>query len=327
MAVSPVVRRYEDYLVIEEGLSPLTVECYVREIARLTEELASQGEDPLTVQAPVLIDILAKRQGDSLDQRTVARVLTSYRSFFEFLLKSGERSENPAKRIDMPKARMGIPAVFSVDEVDSFLAAIDITDPYGFRDRALFELIYSCGLRIQEASSLKIQDLFLSEGLIRVHGKGDKVRLVPLGESAADWLARYLDGIRPRLLGARLLGAKKQGTQPAVPEVFLNNRGRRLSRKGMWKRFAAIRALAGLDGKVHTFRHSFATHLLSGGADLRSVQELLGHADIGTTQIYTHLEQDEMRKAHRLYHPRGRALSAEAGKKRESLKAGRENDE
>jgi integrase/recombinase XerD len=299
MALSSFVRQYEDYLVVEEGLSPLTVKSYVHEITNLARELTALGYDPLTVEAPVLIDILTKRQTEGLDQRTVARILSTYRSFFEFLLKSGYREDNPAKRIDMPKVRQTIPQVFSVEEVNLFLSKIDITDIYGFRDRALFELIYSCGLRIQEASSLRCEDLFISEGLIRVRGKGGKVRLVPLGDEAKAWLSRYLSDIRPALA----LGCKR-GTSPSR-EVFLNNRGVGLSRKGIWKRFSEIRKLSGLDGKVHTFRHSFATHLLAGGADLRSVQELLGHADIGTTQIYTHLEQDQMREAHRLYHPRG----------------------
>jgi integrase/recombinase XerD len=185
--------------------------------------------------------------------------------------------------------------VLKVEEVESLLATIDTESATGLRDRALFELIYSCGLRISEAVELSPDSVYLTEGLIRVRGKGNKERLVPMGEEARYWLSRYLSDGRTRL------------SKPTKPSrsLFLNNRGDGLSRKGMWKRFRELSERTGIEAKVHTLRHSFATHLLEGGADLRAVQELLGHADISTTQIYTHVEKADLKDYHRDHHPRG----------------------
>jgi integrase/recombinase XerD len=195
----------------------------------------------------------------------------------------------------MPKAESAIPSVFSLDEVELFLSSIDIGDPLGLRDRALFELIYSCGLRVSEAIALDLGSVYSKESLVRVTGKGNKERLVPIGETAIFWLKKYLSDSRPSLVADI-----KKGMW-----VFLSRRGKCLGRKGVWKRFKEICMKAGIEGKVHTLRHSFATHLLSGGADLRSVQELLGHADISTTQVYTHVDEPVLHKAHKKYHPRG----------------------
>ncbi|MDE0026755.1 MAG: tyrosine-type recombinase/integrase, partial [Spirochaetaceae bacterium] len=188
-----------------------------------------------------------------------------------------------------------IPRVLSVAQVERFLAAIDTGTPAGIRDRALFELIYSAGLRVGEVVALDRGRLYLAQACVRVLGKGSRERIVPLGEPAVAWLGRYLTEARPHLL--------RRGA--ATDAAFLNQRGGRLSRKGIWKRFQEVCAGAGIDAKVHTLRHSFATHLLAGGADLRSVQELLGHADLTTTQIYTHVEREELHAEHRRYHPRG----------------------
>ncbi len=177
--------------------------------------------------------------------------------------------------------------MLSPEQVDRFLAAIPIDTPYGIRDRALFELVYSCGMRVGETVSLSLQALHFKEKVIVVRGKGDKERMIPFGTAAEKWLSLYLAEARGKLLGTRVSAA-----------LFINNRGTRLSRKGIWKRFQDIEALSGIEAKVHTLRHSFATHLLAGGADLRSVQELLGHADISTTQIYTHVENDALRMYH-----------------------------
>ena len=182
--------------------------------------------------------------------------------------------------------------MFSSEEVDTLLDAIDMSTPLGIRDRALFELIYSCGLRVSEAVNMTLDQMFIKQGLIKIKGKGSKERIVPIGDQAIYWLNQYTNNARPALLKKR------------VSFVFLNRWGKRLSRKGMWKRFKAIVEQAGLKGKIHTLRHSFATHLLKGGADLRAVQELLGHADIGTTQVYTHLDKEDLKKYHEMYHPR-----------------------
>jgi integrase/recombinase XerD len=200
---------------------------------------------------------------------------------------------NPAELIESPKIPRKIPRVFSQGEVDQFLGSIDTSTALGLRDRALFELIYSCGLRVSEAVDLTLGSLFLGDRALHVTGKGSKDRYTPLGEVAEYWLRRYLAEARPAL-----------ATGGQDEHLFLSRRGKKLSRKGMWKRFNQILEKAGLQGKIHTLRHSFATHLLAGGADLRSVQELLGHADIGTTQIYTHVGQKELQSYHDRFHPR-----------------------
>ncbi|HRY72248.1 MAG TPA: tyrosine-type recombinase/integrase [Spirochaetia bacterium] len=223
----------------------------------------------------------------------MARVVSSVHSFFKFLRLEGVREDDPSELIETPKQERQLPAVLALEEIDRFLAAIDSGSPRGLRDRALFELIYSCGLRISEASALTFDGLFLDEKVIRVLGKRKKERLVPFGDEAAAWLRRYLEEGRPALL--------KGGRSD---RVFLNHAGKGLSRKGIWKRFDLVRQEAGVDAKVHTFRHSFATHLLAGGADLRTVQELLGHSDISTTQIYTHIDSEALGDYHREYFPR-----------------------
>jgi integrase/recombinase XerD len=217
------------------------------------------------------------------------------RSLFTFLVREGRIAANPARRVETPRVAARLPVVWSEEEVDRLLEAIDLGRVGGLRDRALFELVYSAGLRVSEVVCLRLEHLYLKEGHLRVRGKGDRERLVPLGEQARSWLERYLEEERNVLA--------REGNASA--EVFLSVRGACLSRKTVWKRFKEHAALAGLGGKVHTLRHSFATHLLRGGADLRSVQELLGHRDIRTTQVYTHVGQAELQTAHARYHPRG----------------------
>jgi len=257
---------------------------------------AAQASDgpPSNLGANQLIDYLLERKLDGLDERTIAKSLSAIRSFCRFLVSRGEAESNPADLIETPHVARRIPRVFSLEEVERLLACIDLRTAAGIRDRALFELIYSCGLRVSEAADLTLERLNFREAAVRVVGKGSRERWVPLGEVASSWLRRYLEESRPSLASRR-----------SVAWVFLNHRGERLSRKGMWKRFKEIAARAGVDGKIHTLRHSYATHLLQGGADLRSVQELLGHADIMTTQIYTHVGREELRDYHRRYHPRG----------------------
>lgn len=234
-----------------------------------------------------------EEQSSSLSRKTMARVVSSLHSFFRFLKLEELRADDPSALIETPKQERNLPAVLSPEEIDRFLAAIDTESPQGLRDRALFELIYSCGLRISEAAGLGFDSLFLEERIIRVLGKRKKERLVPFGDEAALWLKRYLDEARPKL---------QKGIRS--DRVFLNHQGKGISRKGIWKRFDLIRQSSGVEAKVHTFRHSFATHLLAGGADLRTVQELLGHSDISTTQIYTHIEPESLSEYHHDYFPR-----------------------
>jgi integrase/recombinase XerD len=290
-----ILRRFEDYMRVEMRLAERSVHTYLTECRMFLENLEAGRRELASTTAQDIIEYLVARQVDGLDQRTISKILSSLRAFYNYCMLEKLHQANPAQLVETPRVPKKLPTVFSREEVDLFLGAIDDTTPLGMRDRALFELIYSCGLRVSEAVDLKLDQLFLKEGLIRVLGKGSKERLVPIGEHATYWLVQYLSKARPRICGRK---ARQD-------YVFLNRWARKLSRKGMWKRFKEIAESAGIRGKIHTLRHSFATHMLKGGADLRSVQELLGHADIGTTQIYTHLEQDDLQKYHKRYHPRG----------------------
>jgi len=280
-------------------MSPNTVEAYLREVLKLGEFLYSAGRSWEDLDTPLLENyLMAVRQKEQdLSPRTLSRILSSLRSMMEFLILSGLRADNPLKGMDMPRITQSLPEVMTLEEVEAFLDAIPLETLLGQRDRTLFELIYSCGLRVSEAVDLQMTHLYPEDGMIQVFGKGAKERWVPLGPVAEHWLSLYLNDVRPRLL--------KPGFMTNA--VFLNNRGKGLSRKGMWKNFKTIAEAAGVSGKIHTLRHSFATHLLQGGADLRSVQEMLGHSDISTTQIYTHLNRDDLEMAHKNFHPRGKS--------------------
>ena len=240
-----------------------------------------------------VIDYLIERRRGGTDARTVAKSVSALRALYRFLQAEGRAAANPAALIEPPRPVRRLPAAVSAAGVDRMLAQVDVRTPSGLRDRALFELIYSCGLRVSEAVALQVTSLHLEQGFVTVSGKGGRQRLAPLMGPALDWIQRYLRDGRPAL-------AQDAGEAA----LFLNRAGRRLTRAGMWKRFQAAAARAGIPGKLHALRHSFATHLLAGGADLRSVQELLGHADISTTQIYTHVEDADLRTAHRRHHPR-----------------------
>ncbi len=301
MDVDRILSDYADYLKIDLGLSSNTVDAYKRGCGGFLKYINGRAESLASINSSDVTDYLifrqiSEKQGNAVSSRTVSRILSSLRSFFNYLVSEKIRDDNPAKNVDMPKLNKKLPEVLSIEDIDKFLAVIDIDQPAGLRDRALFELIYSCGLRVSEAVTLSFGNLFLEEGLIRVRGKGDKDRFIPLGGEVTYWLRKYIEDGRPAML--------KQ-TADSRSMLFLNYRGQPLSRKGMWKRFQAIAVKAGVRAKIHTLRHSFATHLLQGGADLRSVQELLGHTDISTTQIYTHLSRDDLKNSHAQYHPRG----------------------
>ena len=316
----PLAREFADHLRAVEGLAELTVDAYAAEARRYLDHLADRAAvttpQPAAVDEPAtadgtgaVISYLVARQAAGAGSATLARAISALRAWYRFLeaerppaYAAGSRAgepANPAANVAPPRAGRRIPRVLSVAQVESFLAAIDTAGPAGVRDRALFELIYSAGLRVSEVVALDRTRLYLSQACVRVLGKGSRERIVPLGEPAVAWLGRYIGEARPHLV------RRAAGAGAATDAVFLNQRGGRLSRKGIWKRFQEICLGAGLDAKVHTLRHSFATHLLAGGADLRSVQELLGHADLATTQIYTHVEREDLHSQHRRYHPRG----------------------
>ena len=232
------------------------------------------------------------RKTQGISEITLAKDLSGLRALGEFLVREKYWTENYALVLDRPKLAKTLPAVLTRNEIEMLLASIDISTPLGIRDKAIFELIYSCGLRISECCSLKIVNLHLHEMFILVKGKGGKERVIPFGKEAKEILEKYLNEVRPTLVGDKV-----------VPEVFVNFRGQAISRKGIWKKFKQIQAITGIDAKVHTLRHSFATHLLAGGMDLRSVQELLGHSDLATTTIYTHIENSQLREAHKKFFP------------------------
>ncbi len=288
-----LVRRFQAYLLSSRRRSALTADVYIREIEMLENFLARQGKTPLDAEGEDLLAYLVARSQTGLQRTTMARIVASLHSFYRFCLSEKLRSDDPSIQIRTPRQDRNLPDVLDPESIEHVLESIDITTPNGLRDRALFELIYSCGLRISEAAGLTFQQLYLEEKLLRVFGKRRKERLVPFGEEALSWMMRYLTEARPLL--------EKHGKSDFV---FLNQEGSGISRKGIWKRFSQIRAKSGVKAKVHTFRHSFATHLLAGGADLRTVQELLGHTDIATTQIYTHVDEASLGMYHREYFPR-----------------------
>ena len=274
----------------------MTLEAYVREARSLSSWLSERGKDIETAAVGDILEFLAYRRASGLSARTMARIMSSTRGLFKYLRLEGVRADDPTELLESPRQERTLPDVIRPEDVNLMLGTIDLSTPGGLRDRALFELIYSCGLRISEAATLGFDSLYMKERFIRVTGKRRKERLLPFGDEAAAWLERYLADGRPDLEKGR-----------RSDRVFLNRSGKGISRKGVWKRFSELRVASGVDGKVHSLRHSFATHLLAGGADLRTVQELLGHSDISTTQIYTHVDAEDLAVAHEAYFPRSRA--------------------
>lgn len=293
-----LVSRYCSQLLAVDRKARLTAQTYrisVEEFLHWLEGSSPGGEVSAVLSGLVVQDVmdyLIWRRIRDMEQLTVAKDMSALRSFGSFLVEQGIWRENLVQLVERPRVRRALPRVLSVEQVDALLAAIDTGDPLGLRDRALFELVYSCGLRVSEVAGLLMANVHLNERMLIVRGKGSKERLLPFGDDARRWLSRWIQEGRPAILGSR-----------QVAEVFVNYRGQPLSRKGIWKRFQELEALSGVTAKVHTLRHSFATHLLSGGADLRSVQELLGHSDLATTQIYTHVESDELHLYHKEFFP------------------------
>lgn len=270
-----------------EAASENTAATYAGTVGIFLEWLDSKSLAIETVAAAECALFFAERAKSGISGKTSARDIAALEAFFRFLSVMGCRRDNPVALLDRPARGVTLPRVISVDEVSRLLSAIDTSKPEGVRDYALFELIYSCGLRISEAVTLALNDVRLDEKVVIVYGKGSKERMVPFGNTARDWLRRYLSDARP-LLSSALSG----------DYFFLGRKGKPLTRKTAWERFHALAQKTGVAAKIHTLRHSFATHLLAGGADLRSVQELLGHSDLATTQIYTHVENESLKMYH-----------------------------
>lgn len=289
-----LARRFGDWLAAGRGMAPGTVAAYTADARAFLSFLAETGRSPSRAAIGDLVAWIDQRRLARADPRTLAKASSALRSLYRFLCDEGIAEANPARLLQSPRLALRIPRCLEPAEVDRLLACCDLADPVGIRDAALFELIYSCGLRVSEAVSLTLGRLALREGVVRVLGKGSRERLVPLGVRAREALEIYLAEGRLRLA--------RRGRPTDV--LFLGRHGRPLSRKTVWRSFKRLAGLAGLEAKVHTLRHSFATHLLAGGADLRSVQELLGHVDISTTQLYTHVSEDTLRRVHSALHPR-----------------------
>jgi integrase/recombinase XerD len=286
------------YLVIEKGLLPNTIRAYGRDLGALANTLEEQGiTDPKRI-GPDAIELHAVRLSKrGLSASSRARMLSAIRHFHRFLEREGMGSQDAVERMVRPKIGRRMPGVLSLAQVEILLETPDASTPLGVHDRAMLELAYGAGLRVSELCGLPVDSLLLDQQLVRVTGKGDKQRVVPFGRAALKALARYLDHARPLLLRGRV-----------SPHVFVNARGSVISRIGFFKNLKQHALNAGIARRVtpHVLRHSFATHLLEGGADLRLVQELLGHADIATTQVYTHVDTRHILEAHRAFHPRGR---------------------
>jgi len=287
---------FNDFLMLEQGASPRTDEAYGRDLARFAAYAMARGASgPPDVTARLLREYVYHLKDVGLAPASIRRNISALRTYFKFLLGEGHVTHDPSERLESPKRWRTLPDVLSVAEVEKLLASPALDDPLVFRDRALLELAYGAGLRVSEWISIGVRDVMFDEGLVRVFGKGSKERLVPIGRRAIGALASYVRELRPRLEHGEGRGA-----------LFLNARGQPLTRMGAWKILRKYVERAGIDKHVspHTLRHSFATHLLEGGADLRAVQEMLGHADISTTQIYTHVDREYLRSVHRQYHPR-----------------------
>jgi integrase/recombinase XerD len=287
---------YLDHLAAERGLSPRSVEAYADDLAGLAEFMAAQGATAWSQVEPLhLINWLSEMANQQLSARTRARRLSAARGLFKYLLESGGLSQDPSASLSGPKTPGSLPHFLSREEVEALLAAPDVDTPLGQRDRAMLEVMYGAGLRISEVISLGVGQIQFQVGLLTVWGKGGKERLVPLNQTALSWLQKHIQGHRQALLKGRM-----------QEEVFLSRLGKPLSRMGAWKIIRKYVLAAGIKGHVtpHTLRHTFATHLLEGGADLRSVQLMLGHADISTTEVYTHVSRERLISIHRRFHPR-----------------------
>ena len=290
------LERFQDYLALEQGVSVRTSEAYKRDLERFATYASVKGaKSPSDVGAKTLREYIYHLKDLGLAPASIRRNVSAVRSYFRFLLGEGHVVRDPSERLETPKRWRTLPEVLSAEEVEKLITAPTLDEKLAFRDRAMLELAYGAGLRVSEWISLGIRDVMLEDHLVRVFGKGSKERLVPIGRSAIGAIATYLRELRPTLEKGEGKGA-----------LFLSARGKPLSRMGAWKILRKYVDRAGISKRVspHTLRHSFATHLLEGGADLRAVQEMLGHADISTTQIYTHVDREYLRSVHRQFHPR-----------------------
>jgi integrase/recombinase XerD len=290
------IERFADALWMERGLSDNTLAAYRTDLGGLAGWLIRQDQGLLTARREDLLAYLSQRVADGARPRTTARLVSSMRRFYRYQVREGGLREDPSVRIDAPRIGRPLPDSLSEQEVETLLDAPAADTLLGLRDRAMLELLYACGLRVSELVGLTHEQLNLNQGVVRLLGKGRKERLVPLGEEALDWLGRYLAEGRPEMCAQQDDG-----------HVFLSRRGRGMTRQAFWYRLREYAVKSGIRKHLspHTLRHAFATHLLNHGADLRVVQMLLGHSDLSTTQIYTHVARERLKDLHAKHHPRG----------------------
>jgi integrase/recombinase XerD len=290
------IERFDDFLALEQGASVQTSHAYKLDIARFVTYASVKGaKAPAEIGARMLREFVYHLKDLGLSPASIRRNVSAVRTYFKFMLGEGFVVRDPSERLETPKRWRTLPEVLGIEEIEKLLAAPSLDEPLAFRDRAMLELAYGAGLRVSEWISLGVRDVMLADHVVRVFGKGAKERLVPIGRRAIGAIAIYLRELRPKL-------EKGEGKG----RLFLNSRGRPLSRMGAWKILRKYVDQVGITKPVspHTLRHSFATHLLEGGADLRAVQEMLGHVDISTTQIYTHVDREYLRSVHKQFHPR-----------------------
>jgi integrase/recombinase XerD len=298
-AIKREIQSYKRFLALEKGVSENTVSAYIFDIERFSIYIYQQGIERyqgIDIQHIHSYLMMLEELGLALSSRT--RGLSSLRGFFSYLFSNKVIDTDITEKAELPKSRRNLPDTLSIDEMLAILDQPDISTRAGIRDKAMLEMLYACGLRVSELCSLHQRDMLLEHEVIRVFGKGSKERIVPIGSSALEWVGTYQLEVRPHFM--------KYG-KSTDDILFLNQRGTGISRMSVWNIVSKATKDAGIDKHVHphTFRHSFATHLLEGGADLRALQEMLGHSDISTTQIYTHIDREFIRQVHKTYHPRG----------------------
>lgn len=295
---SVYINDFVNYLKIERGLAENSIIAYQRDIEKLSEFCTAREINPEKVNLNNLKNFVADLYDLGLSARSQARVISGVKQFFDFLILEGIREDDPSELLELPKVGKKLPVFLSINEIDELLSAIDLSKAEGHRNKAMLETLYSCGLRVSELINLKFSNIFFKEGFIRVVGKGNKERLVPVSPSVEKEIDLYVTGTRNHM-----------DIQPGHEDfVFLNRRGRQLTRVMIFTIVKNLTLAVGLNKKVspHTFRHSFATHLIEGGANLRAIQEMLGHESITTTEIYTHLDQSYIREAIISFHPRNK---------------------
>ena len=290
------IKEFKSYLRIERSLSDNTIDSYLRDIQKLANFSEEKDLNELQITKAEVKEFIAEINKEGISARSQSRIISGIKAFYKYLILEDYLKVNPTELIESPKIGMKLPDTLSIEEIDSLISAIDLSHPQGERNRAILEVLYSCGLRVSELTSLKLSNIRFKEGYVKVVGKGNKERFAPIGSSAIKFLNIYLKEIRNHQ-------DIKKGSEDIV---FLNRRGNKLTRVMIFTIIKQLAEKIGMKKKIspHTFRHSFATHLIEGGADLRAIQEMLGHESITTTEIYTHLDREYLREAIMQFHPR-----------------------